>query len=86
LLPDPEHEHVGPDATRRADRLRHHERFDGTGYPDALAGNAIPVEAQVVSISDVFDALTTARAYKPAWTNEKAIAYIREQAGRCSIR
>jgi response regulator RpfG family c-di-GMP phosphodiesterase len=56
--------------------LRHHERYDGQGYPDGLAGEAIPIEAQIVSIADVFDALTTARPYKAAWTNDETIAYL----------
>lgn len=62
--------------------LRHHERYDGKGYPDGVAGEAIPIEAQIVSVADVFDALTTARAYKPAWPNEKTIAFMQEQAGK----
>ena len=61
--------------------LRHHERFDGGGYPDGLLGEAIPLEAQVVSVADVFDALTTSRPYKPAWDNEKTINYIVSNAG-----
>ncbi len=61
--------------------LRHHERYDGKGYPDGISGDAIPTECQVVSVADVFDALTTQRVYKPAWTNAKAIDYIRQQAG-----
>jgi len=61
--------------------LRHHERFDGGGYPDSLLGEAIPLEAQVVSVADVFDALTTSRPYKPAWDNEKTINYIVSNAG-----
>lgn len=62
--------------------LRHHERHDGQGYPDGHAGEAIPIEARIVTVADVFDALTTQRAYKPAWTNEKAIEFLLEQAGR----
>jgi HD-GYP domain-containing protein (c-di-GMP phosphodiesterase class II) len=62
--------------------LRHHERYDGKGYPDGLAADAIPVEAQVVSIADVFDALTTARPYKPAWSNDEAIAYLVENKAK----
>ena len=62
--------------------LRHHERWDGQGYPDGVAGDQIPLEAQVVSVADVFDALTTARAYKPAWSIEDTINYIRENNGR----
>jgi len=62
--------------------LRHHERYDGTGYPDGLVGDAIPIEAQIVSIADVFDALTTARPYKPAWPTDKTVQYIVDQAGK----
>ena len=51
----------------------HHERYDGTGYPDRLAGDEIPVSAQVICIVDVFDALTTARSYKPALSPEAAL-------------
>lgn len=61
--------------------LRHHEQWGGKGYPDGLAGEDIPLEAQVVSIADVFDALTTARPYKPAWTNERTLDFLRENRG-----
>jgi len=54
----------------------HHERWDGTGYPDRLSGTDIPVEARIVAIADVFDALCSARPYKPAWPIEKAYAEI----------
>lgn len=52
--------------------LSHHERWDGTGYPNALAGDAIPESARIVAIADVFDALTMKRPYKDAWPIEKA--------------
>jgi putative two-component system response regulator len=61
--------------------LHHHERWDGSGYPDCLQGFDIPVSARVVALADVFDALTTIRPYKEAWPLEKAIATIREGAG-----
>ena len=54
----------------------HHERYDGTGYPDRLKGDAIPLEAQIVGILDVFDALTTTRAYQAALPVEQAIAEV----------
>ena len=54
----------------------HHERYDGKGYPDGLKGEEIPIAAQVVSIADVYDALTSERVYKPAYTHEKAIEMI----------
>ena len=50
----------------------HHERMDGTGYPNGLAGDAIPLEARIVATADVFDALACARSYKPAWTLDRA--------------
>lgn len=54
----------------------HHERFDGRGYPDGLSGDEIPISAQVVALADVYDALTSPRVYKPAFSHEKAIAMI----------
>lgn len=54
----------------------HHERFDGTGYPDGLSGNDIPISAQVVSLADVFDALTSVRSYKKAFPQDVAIEMI----------
>ncbi len=59
----------------------HHESFDGSGYPRGLAGHDIPLEARVVAVADVFDALTTARPYKRAWTNDEAFAYFEDLAG-----
>jgi len=56
--------------------LRHHEKWDGSGYPDGLVGNAIPLEARIVSIADVFDALTSKRPYKEPWTIEATTNYI----------
>lgn len=54
----------------------HHERYDGRGYPDGLVGEEIPISAQVVSLADVYDALTSERVYKPAHSHEKALAMI----------
>lgn len=59
----------------------HHERFDGTGYPLGLAGEAIPLAARIVTVADVFDALTSERPYKKAWPFETAFAYLEEHAG-----
>lgn len=59
----------------------HHEKWDGSGYPHALCGDAIPVEARIVAICDVFDALTSIRPYKVAWTVENALKYLQENAG-----
>ncbi len=53
--------------------LNHHEKFDGSGYPNGLVGHAIPLEARIVAVADVFDALTTERPYKKAWTTDDAI-------------
>lgn len=54
----------------------HHERYDGRGYPDGIKGNEIPIGAQVVALADVYDALTSERCYKKAFTHEKAIEMI----------
>lgn len=59
----------------------HHERYDGKGYPDGLKGDEIPISAQVVSLADVYDALTNERVYKKAIPHEKAIEMI--VAGEC---
>lgn len=61
--------------------LTHHEKFDGTGYPNGLVGEAIPLEGRIVAVADVFDALTSTRPYKPAWDLERAAAYLRENEG-----
>jgi putative nucleotidyltransferase with HDIG domain len=60
----------------------HHERVDGSGYPDGLTGNAIPLGARIVAVADVFDALTSDRPYRPAMTAEDALAHLMAQAGR----
>lgn len=60
----------------------HHERLDGTGYPDGLRGSAVPLLAQIVAVVDVYDALTTERPYKPAWPVPKAIEALREEVER----
>ncbi len=60
--------------------LSHHERFDGTGYPNGLKGEEIPLEARIVTIADVLDALTTIRPYKTAWTMDDSLDYIRNKA------
>ncbi len=54
----------------------HHERWDGNGYPDGLTGDAIPIEAQVVALADVYDALVSERVYKPAYTHDEAVNII----------
>ena len=62
--------------------LRHHERYDGSGYPDGLVGDAIPLEARIVAVADVFDALISPRPYKEAWTFDATLAYLYAQRGR----
>ena len=62
--------------------LTHHEKWDGSGYPNGLAGEAIPQSGRIAAIADVFDALTSARPYKKAWTVEAAVDMLREQSGR----
>ncbi len=61
----------------------HHERYDGKGYPDGLKGDEIPISAQVVSLADVYDALTSVRVYKPAYSHEEAIRMILD--GECGV-
>ncbi|MEZ5506711.1 MAG: HD domain-containing protein [Gammaproteobacteria bacterium] len=61
--------------------LHHHEALDGSGYPDRLKGEAIPIEARIVTVADVFDALTSRRPYKEAWSNAKAFSRLRSLAG-----
>ncbi|MDM7858638.1 response regulator [Thiopseudomonas acetoxidans] len=61
--------------------LCHHEKWDGSGYPNGLAGEDIPLEARIVSLVDVFDALTSVRPYKKAWPIEEALEFIRDQSG-----
>ena len=60
----------------------HHERLDGSGYPDRLKGDAIPLFAQIMGIVDVFDALTTARPYKPALTAARAYEELQIEVSR----
>lgn len=62
--------------------LAHHEKWDGSGYPRGLAGEAIPLSARIVAIADVFDALTTRRPYKEPWPVQDALDHIAAQAGK----
>ena len=62
--------------------LHHHERWDGMGYPDGLAGEAIPIEARIVAIADVYDALSHERVYKAAWPEADVLALLERERGR----
>ncbi len=61
--------------------LCHHEAINGSGYPEGRTGDDIPLEARIVAVADIFDALTSRRPYKEAWSNEKAFAALHEMAG-----
>jgi HD-GYP domain-containing protein (c-di-GMP phosphodiesterase class II) len=83
------HPVIGEDLLRPITLLRpllpgvrsHHEHFDGTGYPDGLAGEAIPIEARIMAVSDAFDAMTSNRPYRHALPEEDALAELRRNAG-----
>ncbi len=62
--------------------LTHHEKWDGSGYPNGLAKNDIPIEGRLIAVADVFDALTSKRPYKKAWSTDEAINYLFEQSGK----
>jgi putative two-component system response regulator len=84
------HPHLAYDMLYRVEYLRpaldipycHHEKWDGTGYPRGLKGEEIPLAARLFTVVDVWDALTSNRSYRPAWSQSEARAYIREQSGR----
>ena len=59
----------------------HHEKLDGSGYPDGLRGEAIPIEARIIGVVDAYDALTTERSYRSAFSHEEALAILREESG-----
>jgi putative two-component system response regulator len=69
---------------RRAEEIAlwHHERWDGTGYPEGRSGEAIPLAARIVAVADVFDALTSDRVYRKAWPADDVLAYIERYAGQ----
>ncbi|HNE17680.1 MAG TPA: HD domain-containing protein, partial [Rhodocyclaceae bacterium] len=61
--------------------LSHHEKFDGSGYPGGLTGEAIPLSGRIVAVADVFDALTSERPYKPAWALDRAVQFLKDGRG-----
>jgi putative two-component system response regulator len=69
-------------AMARRIALYHHEKWDGSGYPQGLSGADIPIEARIVAVADVFDALTSERPYKRAWPVEEAVDLLRRESGR----
>jgi PAS domain S-box-containing protein len=75
---------AGPEfyATARSVARHHHERWDGSGYPDGLAGDDIPLAARIAAVADVFDSMTSRRVYRPAWPAERAADEIIAHAGR----
>jgi HD-GYP domain-containing protein (c-di-GMP phosphodiesterase class II) len=83
------HPRMGHDMLQRIEFLRsasaipysHHERWDGTGYPQGLAGDAIPLAARIFSVVDVWDALSFPRVYKPAWPEADVLKYLQDAAG-----
>ncbi|HUB89932.1 MAG TPA: HD domain-containing phosphohydrolase [Dyella sp.] len=83
------HPRMGYDMLQRIEFLRdasaipycHHERWDGTGYPQGLKGEQIPLAARIFSVVDVWDALSCRRVYKPAWPEPEVLDYLREAAG-----
>ncbi len=62
--------------------ITHHEKWDGSGYPNRLSGEEIAIEGRIAAIADVFDALTSVRPYKQAWSVEQAVEFLQEQAGK----
>ena len=87
-----QHAQVGAEILGRSNRVilqkaaelagSHHEKWDGSGYPNGLAGVAIPLSGRLVALADVFDALAMKRVYKPAWSREKVREFLIEQSGR----
>ncbi|MGK5002503.1 response regulator [Janthinobacterium sp. LB2P70] len=76
-----EHAAGGMLALAREIALSHHEKWDGSGYPNGLAGEAIPLAGRIIAVADVFDALTSVRPYKRAWSVTDAVGYLQAQQG-----
>lgn len=79
-------ENFGMEDLHESDILRniaqyHHEAINGEGYPDGLRGDEIPIEARIIAVADIFDALTSTRPYKKAWNNEDAFAFLVKMTG-----
>lgn len=89
IIRDLELADVPDEAMLRAIVELHHEKLDGSGYPHGLAGDAIPPAARIITVADIFDALTSRRPYKQPWTFDEAFAELRTMAaagtidGRC---
>ncbi|GLX77104.1 two-component system response regulator [Thalassotalea insulae] len=62
--------------------VSHHENWDGSGYPNGLAGQSIPIEGRITALADVYDALTTKRPYKEPWPDQEVLHYIKDQSGK----
>ncbi|CAH0342071.1 HD domain-containing phosphohydrolase [Rhizobium sp. CECT 9324] len=77
-------ENGSSDLVRTAEKIAggHHEKWDGSGYPNGLVGDAIPIEARIVAVADVFEALCSERSYKSAWSPVQARGYLRTESGR----
>jgi putative two-component system response regulator len=60
---------------------QHHERYDGRGYPDGLAGEEISLAARIVAVADVWDAFTSDRAYRPAWPPDRTLRHLEDERG-----
>jgi HD-GYP domain-containing protein (c-di-GMP phosphodiesterase class II) len=80
------HEMLSPIRYLKAEALDipycHHEKWDGNGYPRGLKGEQIPLAARIFAVIDVWDALTSDRPYRPAWSQGDTLEYIKEQAGK----